>query len=469
MVTPMAKELPTDLSRIDKLRLDRDALAPKESRAQRSASVPCIAAGSDCANSEALQVALLTAVNLAHKSFSAAVPLQAPDSVWGAARLTSLSAKVTVGEALLEVGAVRMEPASEDPRLTLVVGDGPVTRRALRVTFDGWRVAVGPAASLTRLEERPYCSLAPMAAAAVAVGEAFSAWANINVEASRKNIAFSLWRPDLPVSLEESLGEQVEEFPKKLELFGLGHLGQAYIWAMATLPFEDMGTVLPYLCDDDQVELPNLETGALLRPLHIPGRKTRAAADWLRERGLDCRLVERFIDEGYRRCASEPGIALSGFDNNGARQWLAGAGFTTIFDSGLGGEATNFDSIAVRNWPHPRAAAELWPVDDHATRAQREARRRQRTNSNAAYNDIATDECGRLLVADKSVAVPFVGAVSAAFVLAEVLRRTNGGPTFSDCRLRVCSLTDGPVAAQLTAMRAPPTRGVETVKMRACS
>jgi hypothetical protein len=461
----MAEELPTDLSRIDKLRLDRDALAPQESRAQRSASVPCVAAGADCANSEALQVALLTAVNLAHKSFSAAVPLQAPDSVWGAACLTGLSAKVTLGEALQEVGAVRTEPAQK-PRLTLLVGDGRVSGRALRVTFDGWRVGVGPVASLPRMEERPYFALAPMAAAAVAVGEAFSAWANISVEASRKTITFSLWRPDLAVSRPESLGRQMKEFPKKLELFGLGHLGQAYIWAMAALPFEERGALLIYLCDDDAVELPNLETGALLRPQHLPGRKTRATADWLRERGLDCRLVERFIDEGYRRCLSEPGIALSGFDNNEARQWLAQAGFTFLFDSGLGGEATNFDSIAVRTWPHSKTADELWPVDDDAARAQREARKRQRMNSNAAYTDIAADECGRLLVADKSVAVPFVGAVAAAFVLAEVLRHTNGGPILSECRLRVCSLSDGPLAAQSTTMSALPIRGVETVKLR---
>lgn len=461
----MTKQLAVDLSRIDKLLLDRDAMPPQQSRALRGASVPSVTVGDDCAISEALQVALLTTVNLAHKSFSAAVPVRASACVWDAACKTALSAKSTLGEALQEIGAVR-EVSEQGQSLRLLIGDVQGASRALRVTFDGWRVGVGPAALMARMKERPFCMLAPLAAAAIAVGEAFSAWANISVEATRKSIVFSLWRPDLDFGLEEALGEPVAEFPRRVEFFGLGHLGQAYVWAMTALPFEDKGALLPYLCDDDVIELPNLETGSLLQSENLPGRKTRVVADWLRQRGFDSRLVERFIDDKYRRCSSEPTVALSGFDNNEARQWLSRAGFTEIFDSGLGGEASNFDSIAVRMWPHPQSADTLWPLEDHAVREARAARQKRRTGSNPAYGDIAADECGKLLVADKAVAVPFVGAVAAAFVLAEVLRRTNGGPVFSDCRVRACSLSATPLSARLTALNAPPCRGLETVKFR---
>ena len=461
----MTKQLPIELSRIDKLLLDRDAVAPQRSRALRGASVPTVAVGDDCATSEALQVALMTAVNLAHKSFSATVPVHASDDVWGAACKTALSAKSTLGEALQEIGAVRAV-TGQGQGLKLLIGDVQAEARALRVTFDGWRVGVGPAALMARMDERPYCMLAPLAAAAVAVGEAFSAWANISVEATRKNIAFSLWRPDLDFSLEDALGEPAEEFPRKVELFGLGHLGQAYVWAMAALPFEDRGALLPYLCDDDAVELPNLETGSLLRIDDLPGCKTRVVAEWLRRRGFDNRLVERFIDDGYRRCTSEPTVALSGFDSNEARHWLALAGFTEVFDSGLGGEASNFDSIAVRMWPHAQSAEALWPLENQEGRKARAARQKQRTRSNPAYGDIAADECGKLLVADKAVAVPFVGAIAATFVLAEVLRRANGGPAFSDCRVRACALTTTPLSARLTMLNAPPCRGLEMVKLR---
>jgi hypothetical protein len=461
----MSMPSPTDISRIDKLCLDRDGLAPQQSRIRRTANVPHVAAGVDCAESEALQVALLTAVNLAQKSFSTPVPVHAPDAVWHAVCFTALSNKSTLGGALEDVGAVRATD-SHEPALILVIGDAPAVDRALRVTFDGWRVSVGPMASTSRMRERPYCLLAPIAAAALAVGEAFSAWAQISVDAARKGIAFSLWRPDLSVMVEESLGRPVAEFPKTLELFGLGHLGQAYTWAIAALPFEERGEFLLYLCDDDAVELPNLETGALLTCSDLPGRKTRAVANWLQQRGFDCRLLERFIDSGFRRCASEPRVALSGFDDNAARQWLAGGGFDAVYDSGLGGDASNFDSIAVRTWPQPRSAQELWPIEDEVVRERRAARRIQQPQSNSAYGALAADACGRLLVADKSVAVPFVGAVAATFVLADVLRGTNGGPVFSQCRLRLCSATSDPLIANLVAEEAAPCRGLDTVVLR---
>lgn len=455
----------TDLSRIDKLRVDRDSLSPDESRVLRAASVPHLSVGDDVAHSECLQVALLTAVNLAQKSFSASVPVQASQAVWNAECLTALSSHQRLGDALKDIGAVA-QTAGQVPKVRLLLGDVPDGPRSLRVTFDGWRVGVGPASSMARMQERPLCVLAALAAAAVAVGEAFSLWASINVEATRRDIKLSLWRPDLPMTDPESLGQQVVEFPKQLELFGLGHLGQAYLWAAAAFPFEDKSQVTFYLCDDDVVEPPNVETGALLRPKDVDSRKTRAVFAWLGDRGFQARLIERFIDENYRRCASEPHIALSGFDNNDARHWLSRAQFNTIVDSGLGGEASNFDSIAVRTWPHVQSAEELWPLEDEETRKKREARQKDRTNSNPAYRDLAPDDCGRLLVANKPVAVPFVGALAASFVLAEVLRASNGGPVFSDTRVRACSLSDKPLAARLATAEGPPLRGVEFAALR---
>ena len=152
----MTQQLLTDISRIDKLLVDRDEVAPHQSLALRCASIPTVSAGEDCANSEALQVALLTAVNLAHKSFSAPVPVQLPEPVWDANCLTALSAKVTLGEALQEIGAVRAIADNVDA-LMLLIGDAHAGKRSLRVTFDGWRVGVGPSDSMPRMLERPYC------------------------------------------------------------------------------------------------------------------------------------------------------------------------------------------------------------------------------------------------------------------------------------------------------------------------
>jgi len=299
----------------------------------------------------------------------------------------------------------------------------------------------------------------PIAAAAVAVGEVFATFARVSVTATRRVIGFSLWRPDLAPDAPGSEGIEGWEAPLELSCFGLGHLGQAYLWALASLPYDDLSATRLQLCDDDGIEPPNLETGALLNS-QSKGLKTREAAKWLEARGFRTRLVERFIDRQYRRHARDPVIALCGFDDNEARQWLSSSGFGLVFDSGLGGDFGNFDSIAVRSWPNRRPAEALWPVETEEQRRERERRLTSVAQQNDGYAAVAPDECGRVLVANKSVAVPFVGAVASAFVLAEMLRSVNGGPTFDEIRVKACAMAHRPLTATLRAMEASPVSGV---------
>jgi hypothetical protein len=453
---------PDDVSRIDKFWLDRDGTTPEESRTARASRRLQVLVGADVADSHAKQVALLTLVNLAAKCFAAPVHVIASDSVWAAPTLVRVSLQSTLGKALEELGAQRSIADIDPDSCHILLGDAEPLKRSLRLTFDGWKVSVGPAAQVPRLAERPWCVLAPLAAAAVAVGEVFASFARISVTATHRPIGFSLWRPDLPFNSPDSLGIGIEEAPLELSCFGLGHLGQAYLWALACLPFSNTKSSKIYLCDDDLVERPNLETGALLTAGVVGLSKTRVVAEWLEERGFGTRLVERFVDSNYCRSDREPVIALSGFDDNQARQWLAQADFPLIFDSGLGGESTTFDSIALHTWPNPRPAGDLWPLEDAEERRKREERTQRRADANHGYRSLVRDECGRVLVAGKSVAVPFVGAVSSAFVLAEVLRALNAGPAFYDTRLRVCTLSDRPVTASLRTARAGPVSGVRT-------
>lgn len=450
---------PTDLSRIDKLWLDRDGLDPAAAHAARAAATAHITTGADVAASSGLQVALLTSVNLAAKCFAAPVVVDMPDSVWEAALLVRLGLAPTVGQAVQALGGRRATVIDGDGVTDILIGDALARPRSMRVTFDGWRVAVGPAAQVARLAERGWCPLAPIAAAAVAVGEVFAAFARVSVTATRRVIGFSLWRPDLAPDAPGSEGIEGWEAPLELSCFGLGHLGQAYLWALVSLPHDDLGATRLQLCDDDGIEPPNLETGALLTS-QSKGRKTREVAKWLEARGFGTRLVERFIDGQYRRHARDPVMALCGFDNNEARHWLSRAGFGLIFDSGLGGDYGHFDSIAVRSWPNRRSAEALWPVETEEQRRAREEQLASFARQNDAYAAVASDECGRVLVATKSVAVPFVGALASSFVLAEMLRTLNGGPTFDEVRLKACALTQRPLTATLRVVETPPVPGI---------
>ena len=58
--------------------------------------------------------------------------------------------------------------------------------------------------------------------AALALSELFLSFAGISVEATRRTVGLSLWRPDLEMSDPEALGIPVEYLPRQLWLLGLG-------------------------------------------------------------------------------------------------------------------------------------------------------------------------------------------------------------------------------------------------------
>ncbi len=450
------------LSRIDKLLLDAHATAPDEGRRLRLARGVHLVVGADVANSPALQLLLLTAVNLGVKSFGRTT-VEAPPSVWDAPCQTRVAAAATLGGSLLALGAEATIAGEVDlDRPHLVIGGAPAAAKALRVTFDGWLVAVGPAGDLPRLPERAFFLPACTAAAALGIGELFSAFAGINLMATRQVVRLSLWDP---AGDADAVGESLAELPGKLGLFGLGHLGQAYLWALASLPYGAPCDLEVWLCDDDAVELPNIETGALLKSGDIDVLKTRVANAWLERRGFKTRMIERRIDESFTVTDRDPVVALSGFDDNYPRRWLAKAGFERVFDTGLGGEASNFDTIAFRVWPNARPVEELWPLQDQEERVKQEHRKLARVKANAGYDALADDECGRLLLAGASIAVPFVGAIAAAVLIAEMIKCINGVAHQRDLKLRVC-LLGGHAPVGKLATDVSPIRGLRVVPWR---
>jgi len=458
---------PGQLSRIDKLLLDRDTADPAESCRRRTDRGLGIAVGDDVRRSFDLQLALLTAVNLSVRTFGGACTVFTSGDLAGSRNLVPVALGVTLRDAIQELGGkVETVAGVQGDRPYLLLGNADPIGRALRVTFDGWRLAVGPAADLARLPERSYCPLTSTAAAAIGVEEIFAEFAGISIAATRRVVILSLWRPDVSPGDPAGVGEPLAEIPNQLAVFGLGHLGQAYLWAYVALRHSDPAKATIAICDDDLLELPNLETGAIATRDRVGRLKTRMAMYWLEARQIQTRLMERRIDRNFRRVDEDPVIALSGFDDNHARRWLAEAGFTTVFDSGLGGEASNFDTISFRTWPNTRTAAELWPIESEEEIAARDARRKKIIQQ-GGYDTLEEDECGRLLLAGKSVAVPFVGAFAACIVLAELLKVINGGPTYEEIKLRLCATGVSQLMAGSSVERAAPIRGVAT--QRPCS
>ena len=234
-----------------------------------------------------------------------------------------------------------------------------------------------------------------------------------------------------------ALGPVVEFLPASAWILGLGHLGNAYLWALGALPYADPKAMEFGLFDFDRVELENYETGLIFRVDDEQRLKTRVCNEWLERRHFRTRLVERRFDETFRIQKEEPLIALCGFDSNTARQQLPSAKFARVFESGLGGTGANFDTIGLHTLPNARVVAELWPAPPPEALAVQTAEAERQARANPGYRDLAADDCGRALLAGKAVAVPFVGVTAATLVVSEILRLLHEGVRFTDGKLRV--------------------------------
>ena len=435
------------LSRISKLLVDSDGVSVGEAQARREQFAVTLRCGPDLGQSRTLQVAVLTAASIATRCFPGAVKVVLDKAAGGSNIVLTPLIPGSFAAALAElVGPqnLRLSNGSEVTGKVLLFGDVLPQPGALRVTFDGWIAQVGPAASSGRLAERPYCALAGVLAGALALSEVFLSFAELNITAMRRTTGLSLWRPELPHTQPAAQGPQVEVLPRELWVLGLGHLGNAYLWSIAALPYTEPQAVEIYLNDFDEVEAENSETGLIFTPGDEGQLKTRVCSRWLNARGFRTRLLERPFDSDLRRRRVapqiEPPLALCGFDSNPTRRKLPGADFAHVLESGLGGTKHNFETVSFHTLPNARTAEELWP--DLSTE-QQEAQRleiERIAQENPAYEELGRDVCGRAELAGKSVAVPFVGVTAATLVVAEAIRLLHDGPAYSDIKLSLSDL-----------------------------
>jgi hypothetical protein len=377
--------------------------------------------GEDAARDRHHQVALLTAVALARRVFLGGVSVSPlPDTPL----LAPLPFGVTLTDAVAALGGSIAEPAAGTP--VIEIGGMPSTRRApfhVRAVFAGWRGGIVPAPAGAAPVAAPIMALAPMLAAAFAVNEAFLYVSGHAGIAGRRMVGLSLWDPDPACDWLGDAGNEpaLSLLPSRLWLIGLGHLGQAYLWALGLLPFarpQDLSLVL----QDIDIITPSTESTSILSDAAlIDFKKTRTMAAWAERRGFSTAIHERLFDASFRRQDDEPAVALCGLDNGAGRQALDQVGFDFVVEAGLGRGHRDFRAIRLHTLPASRPASQIWrdtPADDHV-------------EDRPAYKGMLTsgalDRCGITLLAGKAVGAPFVGAAAATLAVSEVLRLLQGG------------------------------------------
>jgi hypothetical protein len=389
--------------------------------------------GPEIAVSRAKQTALLTLVNLAHRTLlGGVVVVGAPDC----RTLTPLAPGMSLRDAVSAFGGSCEMGVPDNKPVALIGGVASASVPAWRLTWDGWRGGVVPAGGNVQFADDEDLPLAPMIAAACCVGEVFSCLAGDHAMAGRRAAGLSLWAPEADWLQADHDAPSVSYLPARLWLIGLGNLGQAFAWALASLPYANPSKVELMLQDFDRLATSNISTSLLTFADSVGEKKTRMTARWLEARGFTTMIEERRFGPWSKRTDSEPGVALCGVDNAAARAALEEAGFDLVIEAGLGAGPDGFRGLSLHTFPASRTARATWPATGSPSVPAAQM---------PAYAALAAggmDECGLVTLASRTVGVPFVGLLAATLTIAELLRRLHRGKAYELLATSTYSLDD---------------------------
>jgi len=420
MTTPPV-EIDSETSRIRAALVNSGKYSFAEADQKLAASRLSLFLSTEAADTPAGQAAFLTATVTAARCFGAV-------SVHGEIhRPLLLPLPLQAGnlaDAALELGALAADPC---PNRAVLIG--PVLNHAstwsVQAYWDGWLAGIAPGRTPTAIG-RSDCVLAGVAAGALAVGQAFMAEQG-NPRAGRTTQSLSLWSPELGENSLHNPGPAQAEchLPLHLWLIGLGNLGQAFLWSLSMLPYPDPNQVLLFLQDDDYVRKENWGTSILVRRGRYGPLKTKIAEKWAEARKFRVRRIDRRLDKHHRRTDQEPLLALAGLDRMPPRRLLGLPGFEYVIDAGLGATVADYQKVRVNVFDSTADPARHFEgvEDETDTRVAK-------LMNLPAYQEIARTgddgRCGAAMLAEHSVAVPFVSAFAGAIAITQAIRIASG-------------------------------------------
>lgn len=431
-----------------------------EADSKLAASKVYIILSNDAADTPAGQAAFLTAVATATRSFGQIFFAGAVDQKL----LRPLpGGALTLRDAGIFLGAHFGVPDGTGPQILIGASLYELSGWAVRAFWDGWTAGVAPAKAPI-VNGCSECPLAGVAAGALAVGQTFFREQG-DIRAGRTTETLSLWSPDpdfLDVSTETPHFSEIL-LPTQLWLVGLGNLGQAYVWSLSQLPYPHPREVTLFLQDDQTVERENWGTSVLVQRGQYGILKTRLTEEWSNGCGFVIRRIDRRLDEHFLRLEREPSIVLAGLDTMPARNLLDRRGFQYIIDAGLGSTFVDYRKIRVSVFDSTGSLAEHFQGVEDQTMQTVETLMKL-----PAYKELALQQddgaCGAAMLAESSVAVPFVSAIAGAFAIVQAIRITSGYPHYASITadvgdLRTLRASIGPIPSRTEVPGTRPSGG----------
>ena len=397
-------------SRVSKALIDA-GLAPSfaDAEARLDAVRVCVSVGDDQARTPAGQAAALTALVTAYKCFgrvslaidAVETPLVAPLPIGRVLQDAARTVGATVGR--------QIPPGAT--HLVRVGAAKPWEGWSVHCWWDRWLAGTRATSPCASGDSR--LALSGVFAGALAVRQVFAAL-RAGPAYRAQDATVSLWEPWSEPDLT-ARGPSRFTAPSDLWMVGLGHLGQAFVWNLLHLPYQEPRRAV--LQDDQRIDDENEATSILVGSDDIGTRKARLAAGWLEPGGWETVLIERRHQGDIRPAADDPPFLLCGLDALPPRKVLAQMGFDFMVDAGIGHGPADFEGIQVRVIPKGASIERIW-------NAPTQEASNDRLLCTEAYQALEREigACGSYTLANASVAVPFVGAATGALAIAQLIR-----------------------------------------------
>lgn len=386
--------------------------------------------GESVKNSVHLQIALLTAVNISKRTFLGGVSVSMPEET---PNLTPFEGR-SLNEMLKQYLHL---PQNGGKNYTICVGNNPVDKSSCEVICNDWQGGINvynsERVSLDRTEGT--LPFGPVAGASIACFYLFSIAFDIIDPDNFDSTGVSLWDcvTDNWYDSQYKGPAQLFQLPAKLWFVGLGHLGQAYIWLLGCMPFENRRLIEVVLQDFDEVSESNLGSQLLSEDRDVGRKKTRVCAEFLESLGFSTRIIEKPFEasDQSQLWTKQLNILVNGVDSVTARRNLIPERFDLLLDGATNGSEAFFDSFTLRNLKQlDKDPKDIWQEEDFAEDVILHKKLYERVEKRYG--------CGAYI--NHSISTPFVGAMGATFVMGELFRKLNDGKQHSIVSLELRNL-----------------------------
>lgn len=378
-------------------------------------------------NSYSRQLSFITTLNIAHRIFLNGVFCVLPSQV-----PSLLKFKVAIlNELVTQFSGICTKDESSLDDIKILFGKECYDNQCIEIIACGWRGGV----NFFRNERIVFSGdnslpLGPILASSIAIYYAFCKIYKLR-ETIDVNVGVSLW------NLNAGRNWNHDEFDGPINLnmpctiwnLGLGHLGQAYIWTLASFIIENSSKIQFLLQDSDIVDDENLGSQVLCHTIDIGKYKTRPCLQFIEEMGFNARIIEKrfeFKDDEQDWMSSYP-LLLNGVDNVKTRKSISNKFVKLYLDGATNGSSELFDSFTMNNvYSRNKSIDEIW-TDVEAENII--------LHRNLYDRYEKTEKCGSL--SNIGISTPFVGLFSSTIIVSELLRSLNQGEKYSIISLQM--------------------------------